>query len=151
MPSYRIHLLGGLVAAGLAAGAAIWLGWAVGAQWRLLLGLAGVCALGALFPDIDTDSKGQTVFYSAFLAVDLWLIAGRRYELAAWLGLLAVVPILANHRGWIHTWWAMLLLPLPIVAVPVFVFGRPWEVFLPFYGAFVLGYFSHLLLDGQFR
>lgn len=151
MPSYKTHVLGGVAVAALCAGALVWFGLASPEQWRTGVGLAGVCVLGALFPDIDTDSKGQTVFYCAFLCVDIWLIATRRFELAAWLGLLAVVPVVGQHRGWIHTWWAMLLLPLPIVLIPWLVFGQEWTAFAPAYGAFTLGYFSHLLLDRHWR
>lgn len=142
-------MFGGVFAAALT-GAALVYFEVMPLHWPRLITLAGVCVLGSLFPDIDTDSKGQTVFYVAFLALDTWLIALRRYELSAWLGLLAVIPIIGQHRGWIHTWWAMLLLPLPIVLVPWLVFGQHWHPYAQVYGAFVLGYFSHLALDRQF-
>lgn len=150
MPSYRTHIFGGIIVAGVCTLVLLHFG-IMEADWQRLVSLAGVCVLGALFPDIDTDSKGQTLFYAAFLAVDGWLIATQRFEIAAWLGFLAVIPIIGQHRGWVHTWWSMLLLPLPILLLPWLVFGHPWQIFAPVYGAFVLGYCSHLTLDRQFR
>lgn len=148
MPSYKTHIFGGVLFAAVGGTCLVYFGF-MGLEWQRLLTLTGICILGALFPDIDTDSKGQTLFYVAFLALDAWLLYSRRFELAAWLGMLAVIPVIGQHRGWIHTWWAMLVLPLPIVLVPWLVFGHPWEEFSLVYGAFVLGYFSHLILDKQ--
>lgn len=71
---------------------------------------------------------------------------------SAWLGLFAMLPALGAHRGWTHTWWAMLLVPLPILAMPAMLIDfRAVQTFLPFYGAFAGGFFSHLLLDGEFN
>jgi hypothetical protein len=54
--------------------------------------------------------------------------------------------------GWTHTWWAMIVVPLPIVVIPLFMQTQGLVLhFAPFYAAFVLGYFSHLILDGEFR
>ncbi len=150
MPSYRTHIFGGLIIS-IATGATLVAGGLLPQEWPLLILLGGICILGSLFPDIDTSSKGQSIFYLAFLVLDGWLLATQRFELAAWLGFLAVIPVVGQHRGWVHTWWAMLLLPLPIVLVPWLVFKQPWHSFSMYYSAFVLGYFSHLLLDRQFR
>lgn len=149
MPSYKTHVFGGVLLAAVTGTALVYFGF-MALNWPRLATLSGVCVLGALFPDIDTDSKGQTIFYVAFLVLDAWLIFTRRFELSAWLGLIAVVPVVGQHRGWIHTWWAMLALPLPILLVPWLVFGQPWDRFGQVYAAFILGYFSHLLLDRQF-
>lgn len=148
MPGYKGHLLGGLLVAATAFVFLVALRLYTD-DWTLLASLGGVVLLGALFPDIDTDSKGQTLFYTALLGVDAWLVYRRLYLHAAWLGLLALIPVLGRHRGWIHTWWAMLLLPLPIVFLPLILWQVDWERSLPYYVAFVLGYFSHLLLDRE--
>jgi membrane-bound metal-dependent hydrolase YbcI (DUF457 family) len=113
--------------------------------------LVFTCVLGSLFPDVDTDSKGQSVFYWMMFAVDVALIIKGYYKWAAFLGAFAMLPALGPHRGWTHTWWAMLLAPLPILLVPYFLLQSPIRMFLPFYIAFVAGYLSHLALDRQFR
>lgn len=130
---------------------AILLGWLV-FDPLMASGLVGFCLLGALFPDVDTDSKGQNLFYAVFAAVDLGLIAQKHYMWAAWLGFFAMLPAIGSHRGWTHTWWAMLLVPLPILGVPAVTLGMEFvEGFIPYYAAFATGYFSHLLLDGEFK
>ena len=101
-----------------------------------------------LWPDVDTNSKGQDVFYAIFLVADLFLIATRNFEEAAYLGLFALLPVVSRHRGWTHSWWAMLLIPSPLLVLPYVLFPQRPLAGLPFYGAALVGYFSHLVLDG---
>ena len=101
-----------------------------------------------LWPDVDTNSKGQNLFYSLFFLADVALLGTRQFEEAAYLGLFCILPALGKHRGWTHTTWAMLLIPSPLLVLPsVLTPDRPLAG-LPFYGAAVVGYFSHLVLDG---
>ncbi|MBI9078288.1 MAG: metal-dependent hydrolase [Pseudodesulfovibrio sp.] len=151
MPGYKGHLAGGLFFAVMGLVGGVLFGWLV-LDPLLISGLIGFCLLGALFPDVDTNSKGQNLYYAVFAAVDLGLILKGYFVWAAWLGLFSMLPAIGSHRGWTHTWWAMLLVPLPILGVPAVVQGvDAFGVFLPFYAAFVLGYFSHLLLDEEFK
>ena len=111
--------------------------------------LFGLCLMFGLWPDVDTNSKGQDVFYTLFFLVDAILIATRKFEQAAYLGLFAILPILGKHRGWTHTYWAMLLVPSPLLVLPIVLFPESAPLSgLPFYGAAVVGYFSHLFMDG---
>lgn len=156
MAGYKGHIAGGIVfgAAYLAALVYVFL---VDAAYRQFTGLElvvfpavllGLCVMFALWPDVDTDSKGQNFFYTVFFAIDVVLIASAKFEQAAYLGLLAILPALGHHRGWTHTWWALLLVPSPLLILPyLFVPARPLAG-LPFYGAALVGYLSHLVLDG---
>ncbi|WP_172961674.1 metal-dependent hydrolase [Desulfovibrio ferrophilus] len=147
MPGYRGHLMGGGLFAGVA--------WAAVALWLPeqepgpLFGivLTAITVLAALFPDVDTDSKGQSLFYAILAAVDLGLLIRGQFKWAAVIGFAAMLPALGHHRGWTHSWWAMFVIPLPILVLPVIF----WEVhplaLAPFYAAAVLGYLSHLVLD----
>ncbi len=110
--------------------------------------LLGLAVMFGLWPDVDTNSKGQNLFYSIFFAVDVALIAMREFEWAAYLGLFAILPILGKHRGWTHTYWAMVLIPSPLLVLPYVLFPERSLAGLPFYGAAVVGYFSHLFMDG---
>ncbi len=123
MPGYRTHLVGGAV---LAAGA-----------------LFAAQTLRIHAPGLPTQAALLAVSTAFALApdVDQW---------AALLGLLAMLPAIDGHRGWTHTWWAMLLVPLPLLLAPVLLYGWAWQAAVPWYAAAVLGYFSHLLLDRQF-
>jgi len=103
--------------------------------------------LFGLWPDVDTDSKGQSVFYSIFFVADLFLIATEQFRAAAYLGLVALLLTLCHHRGWTHTWWAMVLVPSPLLILPYLHVPEQPLVGLPFYGAAVVGYLSHLVVD----
>lgn len=151
MPGYKGHLAGGLFFAVMGLVGAVLLGWLT-FQPLVASALVSFCLLGALFPDTDTDSKGQNLYYAVFAAVDLGLIVQKHYMWAAWLGFFAMLPAIGSHRGWTHTWWAMLLVPTPILAIPAIAQGADAAIgFLPFYVAFATGYFSHLMLDGEFK
>ncbi len=117
-------------------------------SWQFLAGLYVVAVLFGLWPDVDTNSKGQNLFFGIAFVADILLIAVGRYEAAAYLGLLAMTPIIGRHRGWTHSKLAMILVPLPIVLIPYLHKQSMLTVFLIVYGAAVVGYFSHLLFDG---
>ncbi|GAB6909105.1 Membrane-bound metal-dependent hydrolase [Desulfosarcina cetonica] len=151
MPGYKGHISGSMVAGGVTAAAALICGYHFAVTPARVAGLVGFCLLGGLFPDVDTDSKGQNLFYSLLIVVDGVLIYYHQYTWAAWLGLCAMLPALGHHRGWTHTWWAMIVTGVPIIVIPIAVLGRGIVAdYLPFYLAFTVGYFSHLLLDGKF-
>jgi membrane-bound metal-dependent hydrolase YbcI (DUF457 family) len=114
---------------------------AVGMLW------AGV--LFALFPDVDIKSRGQMLFYRLFVGFDVLLIATGQFVAAAYFGLLALVPIISRHRGWTHSYVAMLAVPLPILLVPMYLAAAPVLDGLPYYLGAVAGYFSHLVADGM--
>jgi membrane-bound metal-dependent hydrolase YbcI (DUF457 family) len=117
-------------------------------NYEMLVGLMVICVLFALWPDIDTNSKGQDIFFAIAFIADILLIYNGRIEAAAYLGLIAMTPILSKHRGWTHTKWAMLLVPAPLIIVPYLYRPSVLQPALLLYGAAVVGYFSHLLLDG---
>lgn len=118
-------------------------------DWQLLVGLFVIAVLFGLFPDIDTNSMGQNIFFGLAFVADILLISTGRIEAAAYLGLLAMTPIIGHHRGWTHSKLAMVLVPLPIVLVPYLNNHQIWTTSLLIYGAAFAGYFSHLLLDGK--
>lgn len=109
--------------------------------------LGGTALMGALFPDTDTDSKGQNLFYLIMVILNLALMIKGMYRWSAVLGFCAMLPALGRHRGWTHTWWAMLLVPFPILLLPAVFYEQPFSRLLPLYLSAVIGYFSHLLLD----
>lgn len=112
--------------------------------------LLGVTLLFALFPDIDIKSKGQRIFYLIFFCVDLVLIVTNHWREAAFLGLFAMLPLLTEHRGWTHSFWASLIIPLPFLLVPIWFAKSGWKAGLPYYLAAVAGYLSHRFMDGIF-
>lgn len=118
-------------------------------NWQFVSFLFFIAMLFGLWPDIDTNSKGQDIFFGAGFLLDLVLIWQGYIEAAAYLGLLAMTPIVGKHRGWTHSKLAMVLVPLPIVIVSYLYRDAIVPAALLIYGAAVVGYFSHLLLDGR--
>ncbi len=149
MPGYKGHLAGGTVCGGL-----ILAGVAAQGIYNpdpmTGASLLAICLLGALFPDTDTDSKGQNLFYFVLAILDLALMTLGFFKWAAIVGFFAMLPAIGHHRSWTHTWFAMLMVPLPIVILPLIFFDFSARSLLPFYLAAVAGYFSHLLLDWKF-
>lgn len=119
-------------------------------QLSTALGVLWLAVLFALFPDIDIKSAGQKLFYRLFFVLDIGLIIAEKYKESALLGLLIIIPILSRHRGWTHTIFAMLLIPLPILLLPMYYTKNYYNTEgLPFYLGAVAGYFSHLVADGM--
>ena len=149
MPGYKTHLAGGGLFAGGCLAVLLWFG-IYQPDPHTASALVVITLLGALFPDTDTDSKGQNLFYGCLVILDVALMVKGQYKWAAIVGFCAMLPAIGHHRGWTHTWWAMFLSPLPIVILPVVFYRVSPAHVLPFYLAAVLGYFSHLVLDRKF-
>lgn len=155
MAGYKGHTFGAIV---LVAGYILAVSWIPLAAFegtatflddgQILVGLGLVGVLFGLFPDVDTNSRGQDIFFGLAFPADIALIWAGRLEAAAYLGLLAMTPIVGKHRGWTHKKWAMFAVPLPIILVPYIYDSKNLTLAALFYGAAVIGYFSHLLLDG---
>ena len=155
MSGYKGHIAGGLVVNSAYLGAVHFMPGTILerwnselADWQLLVGLYVIAVLFALFPDIDTNSKGQDIFFGIAFIAEIALILTGKFEPAAYLGLLAMTPIVGKHRGWTHSKLAVLLVPAPIVVIPYLHNQHVWTLGALIYGAAVAGYFSHLLLDG---
>ncbi len=124
MSNYQGHLYAGTLTFLLFLGAlALW--FFIPSEIELLI-LFGICLFASLLPDIDTKSVGQKFFYRLLFIGDIFLIAFQYYKEAAFLGLLAMLPVLGKHRGWTHTIWAAFLLPLPLLLFPIFL-TQGWQ------------------------
>ncbi len=132
-----------------------------------------IALLFGLFPDVDIKSKSQKIFYSLLFVLNLSLILFfQRYLEAAILGLFAMLPILSKHRGWTHSRITMILLPGLFLVIPLYSeysnygvglkelpelfdslveyenLDETFRSWLAFYVAGLIGYASHLYLDG---
>ncbi len=156
MSNYKGHIAGGAVA-GITYAAVLtgainthidFSSYGTNPGWAFPAVLVILTILFGLWPDIDTNSKGQDIFYTGMFGLSIYLIATESYKLAAFLGLLAMLPIVGKHRGWTHSRLTMVVAPLPILLLPYLLEPtRPW-LGAPYYGAVVVGIFSHILLDG---
>lgn len=155
MANYKGHIGGGTVAGAVYALALAYVpvqqfAEAAGVlqNWQAIAALFVLTILFGLFPDVDTNSKAQDIFLGLAFVTDVILIASGNIQAAAYLGLIAMLPIVSHHRGWTHAKWAMFLVPLPILLVPYLYNQAILPASIVYYGAAVAGYFSHLLLDG---
>ncbi|MFP4658365.1 MAG: metal-dependent hydrolase [Desulfonatronovibrionaceae bacterium] len=149
MSGFKGHMLWAVILGGMAMGILLWFGL-VSREPGVLIGLGALVVLGALFPDIDTDSRGQRFFFLILAGFDAALILSGQYIWAAVLGFLALFPAMGLHGGWTHTWWAMLAVPLPILISPPLLFSAELSRVFMLYAAMVFGYFTHLVLDRRF-
>ncbi len=138
-----------------------------------ILGCFSIALLFGLWPDVDIKSRSQQIFYTVLFVLNVSLILFlQRYLEAALLGLFAMLPILSRHRGWTHSKITMLLLPGVFLVIPIYVeypnWGTGWKELpdlfdslvtweslsdtlrssLAYYLAGLIGYASHLYLDG---
>lgn len=155
MANYKGHIVGAVVVnTAYVAGASLLPGEVLAqtgglfSDWQFVAFMYFIAILFGLWPDIDTNSKGQDIFFTAGFILNIVLIWQGYLEASAYLGLLAMTPIIGKHRGWTHSKWAMLVVPLPIVVVSYLYRDAIFPAAIMIYGAAVAGYFSHLLLDG---
>lgn len=155
MAGYKGHIAGGVGAAALYVGAIQLVPGDVFydmkgllTSWQSIAAVFVVSQLFALWPDVDTNSKGQDLYIGIAFISDVCLILSGRLEAAAYLGLISMTPIIGKHRGWTHRRAAAFLVPLPLLVIPLLYRSDLLKVGGLFYGAAVLGYLSHLLLDG---
>jgi len=155
MANWRGHIIGGLVFTTVYAGAMTFVPVEYFAEsarlltdWQAMAAVFVIGILFGLFPDVDTNSKAQDIFFGFAFVIDILLIWSRHIQAAAYLGLIAMLPIVTHHRGWTHAKWAMFAVPLPILVVPWLYDTAMLPISIVFYGAAVSGYFSHLALDG---
>ncbi len=148
MSEVRTHLAGGAAAFALYVGVLLIFFSYEPTPVVLLWGC--VALLGALLPDVDTNSHAQKLFYGLLLGVDLFLIADSHYREAALLGLLALLPQITKHRGLTHSLVAALMLPSPLLIAPLVGVRLPYGG-LEYYVPFLLGYTSHLVIDKHLR
>ena len=147
MPGYKGHLVGGAATFFVTYQVATKVfGQAPYITKQIVFALT-FCLLGSLFPDIDTKSLGQRVFYSILAIAVFAAIALQHWALLSFLSVLGLLPLLVNHRGMIHTVWFVTAIPL----ATTLLISRTNPALAPAawlaYIYFVVGALSHLFLD----
>lgn len=148
MPGYRGHLAGGLMLFLMIL--AIVVHWCM--PTTLTIVEWGACTLaGSLFPDIDTKSKGQRLFYLLMLLVFGILIVSHRYKALAFTSVMAMVPLIVHHRGVCHRLWFVLLVPFATALLLTTIMPSYQSMLLLDALFFSIGAISHLWLDLGWR
>jgi len=143
MPGYRAHLVGGMVVYGITiyllrsfCGTVF-----VAAEWLIF------SLVGSLFPDLDTKSKGQGYFYQILLIAMIILAIQRKFLIMTFLGVAAIFPIIARHRGLFHS-LVFIVAFAAAVGLIVLLYAPEYKYVVMFDAIFfVVGAFSHVSLD----
>ncbi len=150
MPGYRAHLVCAVVVY-------IIILFLVGSMlysWSVIIGGFVAMIAGALFPDIDIKSKGQSYLYRGYaviLATILLLYWVHRTQL--WVDLIiclaavTIAPMLARHRGITHAppFIIMLGFGMWVMGAGLYPLYTAQLFFYAF--CFVVGALSHVWLD----
>ena len=113
-------------------------------QW-LLATLAG-----SLFPDIDIKSKGQKIFYVAFLHVIVVFLLLKNYNAALSISAFSFMPLFSKHRGLFHNIWFLSILIFIITKLLVYNFSDYQFLIISNSLFFSMGVITHLWLDWGF-
>lgn len=143
---YKAHLFGGAVVYALVLG--LFYGW--GGSINLIETVIGgaFCLLGSIFPDIDTKSVMQKLFFRClFLATVTLLIVYKNITWVVISLLIGMVPLLVPHRGLFHRWWFVIGLASVIGLGAAITHPMYIELVVVCTGAFCFGTLTHLLLD----
>jgi membrane-bound metal-dependent hydrolase YbcI (DUF457 family) len=163
--NFRGHVIGGVLAGVVVASAASHWGY-IGPRDHITW--AAVCCTTvffSLFPDLDTSSVPQRWFFRLVFVGLVYLGWQERYELATLLGVLSILPLLDHHRGWTH--WKISPLVVPVLLGAVYEYwhsrhawgagfswtevGKVLEEHVVFFAACIIGWYTHLFLDGRFK
>jgi hypothetical protein len=137
------------------------LGLIPGVSHPIWWGMAATVVFFSLFPDVDTDSVPRRWFYRGVLLILLYLAWSGQWLEATIVAMLALLPLVDHHRGWTHGRFVPLL--LSVFSCGVLMWWEGWSIENPavsdistslrlcFIGAAVVGWYTHLLLDGLLR
>lgn len=111
MPNYKGHIVGGVISyAGL-----LYLlrchnpTFLTSVEWLFF------ALIGALFPDVDTKSKGQKFFYQIVGILLLVLLVQKRFQTIAFVAIVSLFPLLVRHRAIIHSLYFIIGLSLGVI------------------------------------
>lgn len=144
MPGYRGHMIGAAVAFAGVVGAVMWLGFSMEGE-ALASGLL-FTFLGALFPDIDTKSKGQKLLYACVVATLVMMLIYKKYCGAIIVAIVSFLPLFVKHRGLFHKFWFALLVAIS-AAIACSLQFQMHRAAVHNSIFFLVGFVSHLVLD----
>jgi len=117
---------------------------------QVIAGVFVSVLLFGLWPDVDTNSLGQDIFYPLFLIVAVVLLIMNRTFESAIVGIFSMLPTVGKHRGWTHSWWAALLIPsLFMILIPSLMAREMSLTLWPYAASGTVGYLGHLFADGE--
>ncbi len=154
MPGYRGHIGFSLGMGAIFYAVVLLFSFDVGnlIELPVAFGVIMSLVLFGLWPDVDTNSVGQDIFYPIFLATAILLLVLDRAFESALVGIFSMLPTVSKHRGWTHEWWAAIVIPSFFLIIVPSLMAREWDYSLAMYALFgSIGYFGHIIIDGELR
>jgi hypothetical protein len=143
MANFKGHLIGGLVAYLLIVSI---MGFAQISAIKHLQWLGATLA-GSIFPDIDVYSKGQRLFLKILGILVLLCLLLKAFIPLIMILVLAILPVVLPHRSLFHDLFFLAFLIGVSALFLVAVMPENSHVIITSSLFFMLGVFSHLLLD----
>lgn len=123
------------------------------ASWHIVFSVQNILfiCLGSMFPDIDTKSKGQKIFY--YVLAFCCIYSGIKHWYCTLLGLISFgfLPLVCSHRGIFHNIFFILFLISITLLFLIQLFPRCEHIFIMNGLFFACGALSHLIVDFGFR
>jgi len=146
MPGYKTHVVGGIITfTGFFC--ALQKSYLTHCTFLTAFSYFFVTILGSLFPDVDTKSKGQMMFYQALAFYLLFLLWSRKFMTFMIVTCITMLPLLVPHRGLFHNIWFLTSI-VGIVSITSFVYipTKALEIIIHLL-FFYAGAISHIFLD----
>ena len=146
MPSYKVHLIGGVATyAGITAIASLTPLESFSTPFQLLL--VGCALTGSIFPDIDIASRIQIIFFRIMFVTLPLLLFFKYFTSFVCMALLSISLVVIKHRTLTHRVWFLLLLTVAGVST-VFIKHPAFTTLACMAGLhFFVGSISHIALD----
>jgi hypothetical protein len=146
MPGYKTHVVVGagvygLALYGLQHGMHLQPTVLTACEWGLF------AIFGSLFPDVDTKSKGQKLFYLLLAVIFAIMLLRGQMAMVGVLSFMALLPMVVPHRGIFHRWWFITAFAGAMVIWCASATTIACRVLLFDASFFILGAMSHLWLD----
>lgn len=150
MPGFRGHLTGAIALYGLVLAVLLGFFSCTLTYMRMLEWLLCMLA-GALFPDIDTKSKGQQILVLGIIGVGSWLIYARMWHRVVLLGAALLLTLVVPHRTLFHSFKFILITTAVAVLYGAYYYPAKAPMLISNGGFFIIGVASHLVLDRGLR
>ena len=145
--TYKWHIIGGAIAYSCILLGLSVLSFSISLDSSILWFFISI--FGALFPDIDTQSKIRRLLYGKWLFVlfGILILLKTSSMVLIFLTFLAILPFVAKHRGFFHS--IFLLVGLPVTLSITLSWYYPTQAYVIITSSifFIAGALSHVLLD----
>ena len=145
--TYKWHIIGGAIAYSCILLGLSVMSFSISLENSILWFFISI--FGALFPDIDTQSKIRRLIYGKrlFVFFAILLLLKTSSIILIFLTFLAILPFIAKHRGFFHSIFLLVGLPITLSITLSWYYPAQTYVIITTSIFFITGALSHVLLD----